>query len=254
MAARILILDIETSPNLAHVWGIWQQNVALNQIAETGRVLSFAAKWYGEKAVHFQGDFDFDLEVLGRHDEMVHAAWEMLDEADIVVHYNGTSFDIPHLNREFALAGLTPPSPYKQVDLLQVARRQFRFVSNKLDHVSREFGVGGKVNTGGFELWLGCLAGDPKAWRKMRRYNINDVKITEAVYSAMLPWITNHPHVGLYGDDPEKNVCGRCEGRLQRRGFATTQLGKFQRYQCQTCGGWSRGAKRVVGVDARPAS
>jgi DNA polymerase elongation subunit (family B) len=246
VTARILVLDIETSPNLAWVWGLWQQNVALNQLEQTGNVISFAAKWHGEKGIQFYSDHH------DGHEAMVRAAWDLLDEADIVVHYNGTSFDIPHLNREFALAGFKPPKPYKQVDLLQVARKQFRFASNKLDHVSRELGVGGKVQTGGFDLWLACLAGDDLAWAKMRRYNINDVKITEKVYDALLPWITNHPHVGLYGDTTG-DCCGRCGGTvLVRRGYAYTPLGKFQIYRCKGCGGWSRGRSRLDGVDARP--
>lgn len=257
MSARILVLDIETSPNLAYVWGLFNQNIALNQIAETGEVLSVAAKWrHDQKRVQFHSVYDFDQECVAYSAKcaMVRNTWDLLDEADIVVHYNGFAFDIPHLNREFAQAGLKPPSPYKQVDLLQVARRQFRFASNKLDHVSRELGVGGKVQTGGFDLWLACMAGDRKAWERMRRYNVNDVRITDKVYERMLPWISNHPHVGLYADDPEVNVCGRCGGRLQRRGYATTALGRFQKFWCRDCGGWSRSAKRLTGVDARPAA
>jgi chromosome partitioning protein len=36
---KVLLLDIETSPNLAHVWGIWQQNVGLSQLLETYAVV-----------------------------------------------------------------------------------------------------------------------------------------------------------------------------------------------------------------------
>ena len=44
----MLTLDIETRPNLAHVWGLWQQNVGLSQIVERGHVMCWVAKWYGE--------------------------------------------------------------------------------------------------------------------------------------------------------------------------------------------------------------
>lgn len=249
MSARIVTLDIETAPHLGHVWGLWQQNVGLNQIKAVSHVMSFAAKWYGEKELEFYSDFH------NGHEDMVKAAHSVLDEADIVVHYNGTSFDIPHLQREFVLAGLTPPKPFKQVDLLQVARKQFNFASNKLEHVATQLGVGGKVSTGGFELWLDCLAGDEQAWAKMRRYNINDVRITERVYEKLLPWITQHPHLGLYTEDPTENICGRCgSSRVQKRGTTTTALSVFQIYWCRDCGGWSRVAKRTAGVDLRPTA
>jgi len=52
-APRILVLDIETSPNLAWVWGMWDQNVGINQLVESQTVLCFAARWLGEKKVHF---------------------------------------------------------------------------------------------------------------------------------------------------------------------------------------------------------
>ncbi len=50
---KILLLDIETSPNLAYVWGLFKQNVAINQIKESGSVLCWAAKWYGSRDVMF---------------------------------------------------------------------------------------------------------------------------------------------------------------------------------------------------------
>lgn len=244
---RILILDIETSPDLAWVWGLFNQNIAINQIEMVGSILCFAAKWHDSKEVMFFSDFD------DGHDQMILQAHALLDEADIVVHWNGTRFDIPWLRREFLLAKLAPPSPFKEVDLCLASRKTFRFSSNKLDHVAQMLGVGGKVSTGGFDLWLGCMGGDPKAWSKMRRYNINDVKITAKVYDRLLPHLPKHPHLGLYSG--ERGVCGRCKSKnLEKRGFAYTDLGKFQQYRCKDCGTWTRSGKRIDGVDLRPVA
>ena len=52
--SKILLLDIETSPNTAHVWGIWQQNISINQLLESSEILCFAAKWLGEKDIVFK--------------------------------------------------------------------------------------------------------------------------------------------------------------------------------------------------------
>ena len=43
-APRILIADIETSPITAHVWGVRDQYVGLDQVIEDWSVLAFAAK------------------------------------------------------------------------------------------------------------------------------------------------------------------------------------------------------------------
>jgi len=251
---RILVIDIETSPNLAYVWRLFKENVSLSQLRETGQVISFAAKWHGEKRIEFHSDFDFSTNEFGGHEAMVRRAWELMDEADMIVHYNGTTFDIPHLNREFILLGLTPPSPHKNIDLLTTARKRFRFTSNKLDHVAQQLGIGAKVKHIGFDLWRLCMAGDPAAWRLMRKYNRGDVVITDALYEKFLPWIGSHPHYAMFVETKTgfENVCGRCGGRLTRQGRAYTAVGVFQRYQCVKCKSWSRGKHRLMGVDARP--
>ena len=237
---KALILDIETAPHLAHVWGLWDQNVGLTQLKEAGTVICFAAKWLGDP----QTKTMFHSDHHDGHEAMVKAAWELINEADAVIHYNGRAFDIKHLNREFVLAELPPPSPHKDIDLLTVARGRFKFPSNKLDYVSQALGVGSKVKHEGFTLWLGCLAGDEKAWARMKKYNIGDIKITEAVYNRLLPWIKSHPHVGLYTGDTHS--CPNCGGKdLMRRGFARTQASVFQRFCCNKCGAWSRAASRV---------
>lgn len=245
---KLLTLDLETSPSVAHVWGLWDQTVSLSQLRETTRVISFAAKWYGQPKVIFRSEFHDGRET------MILEAHRLLSEADAVIHFNGSKFDIPHLKREFAQAGMPPPAPFQEIDLLKVVKRNFRFLSNKLQHVSTELGLEGKVQHTGHDLWVRCMAGDEKAWGLMRRYNKQDTVLTEELYDRLLPWINSHPHSGLFVDDDNPR-CARCGSeRLQRRGYAFTNLSKFRRYQCQGCGSWSRGGKRVAGVDVRGES
>jgi hypothetical protein len=170
---------------------------------------------------------------------MLDKIWELLDEADIVVHYNGKRFDMPTISREFWHADMLPPSPYQHVDLYQVAKSKFRFLSNKLDFVASDGNLGHKVDTGGFDLWLGVIREEPWALKKMRQYNRGDVDLTERLYVKMLPWITNHPHVGLINGDAY--ACDRCGSHnFQSRGYAHTRLGSYKRVRCNNCGGWSR--------------
>ncbi|MFD7017186.1 ribonuclease H-like domain-containing protein [Streptomyces sp. NPDC059928] len=237
---KILTLDLETSPNLAHVWGLWNQNVGINQLLESGEVICFAAKWYDAKEVKF-----FSSHQHGKA-AMVNAAHELLEQADTVVHFNGQRFDIPHLNREFLEAGLAPPAPFAQVDLLKVVKRQFRFPSNKLDYVVQKLGIGKKTAHTGHQLWVDCLSGDERAWRLMRKYNCQDVKVTESLYDYLLPWIPTHPNHALYDAQGDEHQCPNCGSEaLKKEGRAYTAVSVFQRYRCEGCGKWSRGSKRL---------
>lgn len=233
---KILLIDIETAPNTVYVWGLYKPIIGLNQIVRTGRVMCFAAKWYGNDVTGFHS------EVGGKkaHEKMVKYAWQYLNEADAVIHYNGSSFDVPTLNKEFLKLGLAPPAPYQQIDLLKVARKQFRFASNKLDHLLKELELGGKVEHRGFELWVECMNGDLDAWEEMEAYNRGDITGLEPLYERMLPWITTHPNVALYGSFGA-SVCTNCGSeKLQRRGFHRTRTQAYRRLQCQACGTWLR--------------
>jgi len=231
---KTLLLDIETAPNLVHVWGLYQQNVGINQIQASGYVLCWAAKWYGKKEILF------DSVHASSRKRMLKRIHALIDEADVIVHYNGTKFDLPTLNKEFIKEGMSPPAPYKQVDLLKTARGQFRFPSNKLDYIAQELGLGQKFKHSGHELWTRCMAKDPQAWAEMEKYNRQDVALLEKVYDRMMPWIKSHPNHGVY-DEPGIPVCPNCGGHhLQKRGVARTVANIYARYQCQGCGGWSR--------------
>lgn len=232
---RILLLDIETAPNVVHVWGLWQQNVGLPQILASGYVMCWAAKWLGEREIKFNSIY------ASNKQRMLREIHKLLDEADAVVHYNGKSFDVPTLNKEFLELKMNPPSPYRQIDLLQVARKTFRFPSNKLDYVSQCIGEGNKTKHKGHELWIDCMANKPAAWKVMERYNKNDVRLLENVYNRMLPWIWSHPNHGTYD---QTIVCTNCGGHsYQRRGFATTVAMRYARFQCNDCGTWFRSHK-----------
>jgi DNA polymerase elongation subunit (family B) len=232
---KILHLDIESSPNTAHVWGLWQQNVSINQLMESSYVLCYAAKWHGEEDIYF------DSVQKSKPKSMLKGIHELLNDADAVVHYNGTKFDIPTLNKEFILHGYNPPSPYKQIDLLRVVRSNFRFPSNKLDYVAQRLKLGKKHEHEGHELWVKCMNGDKDAWKRMEDYNIQDVVLLEQLYHKLLPWIKNHPNQNLFN---ESVVCPTCGSHhLQKRGTAVSTTGTYQRYQCRACGSWSQGTK-----------
>lgn len=232
MNPKVLLLDIETAPNTAYVWGLFKQNINISHIIGSGSVLCWAAKWLGNDEVMFDS-----VHKSGRK-RMLRKIHKLLDQADAVIHYNGTRFDIPTLNKEFLEASIPPPAGYKQVDLLKTARKMFRFPSNKLDYVSKTLGLGQKASHEGFELWVKCMNKDGEAWSRMEEYNKQDVVLLEKLYNRFLPWIPGGLNMGIF---TEELVCSRCGSHnVQKRGLAVTQIATYQRYQCQDCGGWSQ--------------
>jgi len=232
---RILFFDLETSPLTAHTWGLWQQNVGLSQLLSSTEMLCFGAQWHGENKTHFHSVHQDGKE------GMLEALHALMDEADVLVGWNSKGFDHKHVNREFLEAGILPPSPTKDYDLMQLVKRKFRFPSNKLDYVAQRLGVGAKVSHTGFDLWLGVMAGNEASWRMMKKYQIQDVKLLVELYEKLLPWGDGQiPNQALTNGKPES--CVGCGGdRLTIRGKAYTSSGSYKRYRCSDCGKWQRG-------------
>lgn len=215
---------------------MWKVNVSLSQLIKPGEILCWASKWVGEKKVHTRYKNDKD---------MLTFLHKQLSEADAVIHYNGTKFDIPWIQGQFLLAGLPPAAPFKQIDLLRTVRSQFRFPSNKLDYVSQALGMTGKTSGMDMSIWVGCMADNPKSWKKMLKYNRQDVRLTEELYFKILPWIKGHPDSSLYnqydGRD-EGMACPKCDSKdIIARGNFKTQAAVFKRYSCKSCNSWFRG-------------
>ena len=237
--AKMLILDIENAPNLAYVWRLYDENVSLDLLLKEHYILSWAAKWYGEDEIMFDS-----LNQSSRK-QMIGRMHKLLNEADAVIHFNGKKHDIPFLNREFIEAGLTPPSPYKQIDLVATCRNQFKFPSNRLVYVTKALGLGEKVDHEGYPLWIKCINGEQKAWATMKKYNIQDVQLTEKLYNKVRPWIKNHPNVALHQDDSDAcPVCASDDFKKSKNYIVTKSL-KYPLFQCQDCNSWFRGTVSI---------
>ena len=234
---NILLLDIETSPNSAYVWGLYDQNIGINQMIDSSQVLCYCAKWLGDKEVVF------DSIHKSSRKKMLKGIHGLISKADGIVTYNGNKFDLPILNKEFLLHGFNPPSPSKKIDLLRTVRSNFRFTSNKLDYVSQQLGLGKKVEHEGFELWLKCMDKDSAAWGRMEKYNIQDVLLLEKLYYKLLPWIKSLPNRNVEADD---HVCPSCGSKhLHKSGTRQTVTALYQRYKCSDCGSWSQGTTAI---------
>jgi hypothetical protein len=234
---RILFLDIETRLFEAYTFGIRDQHITHKQLKNPEDARSIhcvGLKWLGERKVSVPNEWD------DGYRGMLEAVHDALSEADAVATYNGARFDIPKLWGQFAVARMTPPPPPTQIDIFKAARK-LGFISSKLDYIAPILGLGSKVKHSGLEMWIDAKEGCPKARRKMLKYCAGDVRLTEDVYNALLPYIGSHPRLRSGGE------CSTCQStNTQHRGFNYSKHFKTQRIFCLDCKSWSTGQRTAA--------
>ncbi len=216
---------------------MWEQN--LIDIQTSWYILSFAYKWLGDKKVTTAALPDFKIFKRDRENDgaLIKCLWALYNEADVIIAHNGDRFDLKKSNARFVFHGLSPPSPYKSIDTLKIARSRFGFLSNRLNDLGAHLGLGRKLPHTGFHLWKQCmLTNSPKHWAKLRKYNARDVTLLERVYNRLRPWSPSHPNLSALS---EKSCCPVCQStHIQRRGFNLAKVKKTPRFCCQSCGHW----------------
>lgn len=248
MKQKTLVFDVETTPMLAYVWDLHEQNVRLNQIHTDSNIIAWSAKWLGESPSKIRYMDQRNAKDVYNDKKILQPLWKLLDEADIVITQNGKSFDGPRLNARFIMHGMKPPSPYKHLDTYRIVRSVAKFTSNKLEYLTAKLCTKYKKKSHkkfpGLSLWIACLAGNKEAWNVMKDYNIHDVLSTEELYEKIKAWVPQSmPNVHIVEDVSKKcRTCGRV-GIMMKRGFFYTKLGSYQRYQCKSCGAWAQGVK-----------
>lgn len=251
---KILTFDIETAPITAFVWDLYKQNIGLNQIKADWHLIAWAAKWYGKDEVIYRDNRN--SKDIADDKKLVEELQLLINEADVVISQNGEEFDLKKLNARAVFHGLKPTKPAMSTDILKEGRKVFSFTSHKLEYVT------GKLNKKykklkhekypGFDLWAAIMAGDKKAWAEMETYTKHDVLATEEAYQVISGWIKTQAFSHAYDDTVLRCKCGG--KNLEKRGMAWTAVGKYQRYQCRSCGKWLKGRKNLLSVEKRAAT
>jgi DNA polymerase elongation subunit (family B) len=231
---KCLVFDIETSPILARVWGLKDQNIGLNQIVEDWSVLAWGAKWLNTPA----SDVIYADKRRMTEKALLQDIWKLLDQADIVITQNGKSFDSKRLNARFIHYGMKPPSPYRHIDTYLLVKQVADFTSNKLEYLTDKLCVKYKKTSHakfpGMSLWNECLKGNKEAWEEMKKYNIHDVLSTEELFNKVKAWAPANT-ARVISDTSKCRMCGHT---TQKRGMTPNKT--KQRVVCTspTCGAW----------------
>lgn len=250
---KILVFDIETSPIQAYVWGLFDQNVALNQVKSDWHVLAWSAKWLNDPPKKIMYADQRNAKNIEDDSVILKQVWKLLDEADVVITQNGKSFDVKKLNARFILNGMRPPSSFKHIDTRLLAKKHFGFTSTKLEYMTDKLCVKYKkikhTKFSGFELWRECLKGNMKAWKEMEKYNKYDVLSLEELYHKLQPW-DSAINFNLYTDDLSFR-CNCGNANFRKNGYAYTSIGRFQRYYCGDCGAEVRDRKNLLSKEKK---
>ena len=236
---KILILDIETTPIAVWTWSLGNQYINPTSIIKDSNgkyvdwyVLSWSAKWLYDNNV--LSDVVTPEEARARDDKRIMMSiWKLLDQADIVIAHNGDKFDLRKLKARFISNAMVPPMPYKTIDTLKVARKEFAFSSNKQDYITKFLGLEEKLDTD-FQLWVDCMNGNVEALERMEKYNRTDVVGLEEMYLKLRPYIKNHPNLAVMMDDNVCSVCGS-HSLVDTGKYYHTGASRYELFCCESC-------------------
>ena len=242
---KVLLFDLETAPIIAHVWGLWDQNVGLNQIIKDWHILAWAAKWLGKKEIIYK-DQRYAKSIQDDK-ALIKPLWSLLDEADIVITQNGKSFDQKRVFGRFIQNGFQKPSSFKHIDIKLVAKKHLFFPSYKLEYMAKALGCKNQKMTKrkfeGFELWSECLKGNPRAWEEMEKYNKLDVLVLEEVYHKLQPWDSSVNFESY--STLEQMLCNCGSMNFKRNGLYYGPTSVYERFKCNLCGAEKRSRKNI---------
>lgn len=175
---------------------------------------------------------------------MLKDACEIMLDSDVWLGHYACYFDIPFLNTRLLYHNLPVlPANFALIDTWKISRNRLKLRNNRLATISDFLKTLDEKNAILPEQWLRALGGHRASMNYIVEHNRRDVLVLEEVYMRLRPLVLDHPNRGLVDGRGGCSVCG--SEKLQKRGFHITRTRKYQRYQCQKCGAWSKGTKPI---------
>lgn len=109
---------------------------------------------------------------------------------DRLTTWYGGGFDIPFLRTRCVFHGLDFPlhGEVAHTDVWFIARKKFRFHSNRMEVVAKFFNIAAKNHPLVPEIWLKCMTGDRKALKFVLTHNVEDVETLEQIYHKIIEY------------------------------------------------------------------
>jgi hypothetical protein len=233
MKRKRLFYDIETSFNIIADFSCgYNKIIRPNQIIKERQIICISYKWEDEWEVK---SLDWGKRQCDKN--LLKKFVKVMGEADELVAHNGDRFDIKWIKSRCLFHGIETDVNYRTIDTLKMARSTLYMNSNKLDYLAGYFDIGGKTDTGGFDLWKSvCLDNDQSALKKMVEYCENDVMILEGVFNKLRKITKAKTHYGALWDGNKFTCpeCGTAHVRMRKRYTTTTGVMRFN-MRCKMC-------------------
>jgi len=250
---RLLYFDIETAPVVTYTWGAYKRFINPDDIIEDWFIMGWAAKWVCSSSMF---SYVVNTKEVKKCDDsrILKPLWDLFNQADIIVGHNSDKFDIKRMNWRWAMHDYKPPKPYRTVDTLKAAKSVWGATSNKLDYLTKNLGLNGKLETQK-GLFKKCKEGNAEALRELRKYNEIDVLEGESLYLKVRPWMKNHPNMGLYyeTDTARCKNCGSTDLIIDEMETVKTGVNSYFCWTCVPCGANGRTPEAAIDKDKRAA-
>ena len=219
---------------------------ASNLSADFGIVLCCGFKNVGEgKPVVFNILDYAGKDLIAQERNLLKDISTRLLESDAWLTHYGTWYDIPFVNSRLLYHKLPIlPANFSHMDTWKISRNRLKLRNNRLKTISEFMGTEEEKNAIKPEQWIRALGGHRSSMDYIVEHCRRDVLVLEETYIRLRPLVLDHPNRGLVDGRGGCSVCGG--ESLQKRGFHITRTRKYQRFQCQGCGAWSRGSKPIA--------
>jgi len=240
------IVDLETLPLRlnGYIWGIRDQYITYDMVAQDSHMLSWAGKYMHDSKMY--SDIMTSQEAKNYDSfRITNSLQKFVNTCDIVIGHNWNGFDGKILNSELMFHELNPVK-YRTIDTYILLRSHFRETSNKLSDVNKKYGIRDKISNEGFSLWKKCAEGEQESLNIMLEYNEGDILATEALFWKIQPYVNNSiPNFGTYQDSLSKSCHCGCKS-FKTEGYWYTNQAKYDKYRCENCGSLHRGKKNLL--------
>lgn len=242
----ILYLDIESTLNIAGVWGVGKVHLTFENILKERQVSIVGYAWNDEKVQELH--FDLNKYSYTKYDDdadkaLLQKVSKLIEQADLIVAHNGKYFDVSVMRSRLIKHKLPDFMP-TLIDDSYEKIKPIGFNSHKLDYLGKYLGEGRKTEHG-FDLWVGIINKDRKSLDKQIKYCMQDVELLRKVYKRIVPYMKSSLNHAVFSGEAE--VCPQCGNKdCIRRGYKYSRLGKFVQFQCRNCGTYHTSGTNLI--------
>lgn len=250
---KILALDVEMSYNISYHYDQWGVNIPWSRIKQRQFMICAAWQWVGEKKRHAVSILDDPKRFKSDHTDDYHVVktlWDLMNQADAVLAYNGIGFDFKEILTAAAKHDLGPLHNFVPLDPFRIAKAKFRFKGgNSLANLCDFFGLPQKSKVEEKD-WIGATEGNVQSIKKIVKYNLDDLPPLLGIWEKIKPYVPSKLNMNLFVDPiTQPEVCAHCGGaELEQhrvRHFKIT--GARYQYKCKDkkCLGFTTFSKAI---------